>query len=211
MAMNVLFKKIFSIEGNIGAGKTTLLGLLEKQIPNCKVIYEPVNEWKNVGGTDLLKSFYTEPKRWCFTFELESMVSKIRLIKEALKSEYDVILLERSLHTDKCFQVASFYYDKLNSMEMQILDDLRNDFMKEYPVLNGIIYLDTDVTECLARIKARGRTEESGIDKAYLMKLEDLFLTAKYGCQMVMVDGSYDPSNPQKTINMILKFINKCV
>ena len=39
MTMNVLFKKIFSIEGNIGAGKTTLLQLLEKQIPNCKVIY----------------------------------------------------------------------------------------------------------------------------------------------------------------------------
>ena len=211
MTMNVLFKKIFSIEGNIGAGKTTLLQLLEKQIPNCKVIYEPVSEWKNVGGTDLLKSFYTEPKRWCFTFELESMVSKVRKIKEALCSNYDVILLERSIHSDKAFQVASFYYDKLSSMEMQLLDEIREDLMKDYPVLNGVIYLDTDVNECLTRIKTRGRTEENGIDKAYLTKLEDLFLTTKYGCQMVMIDGGYDPSDATKTLNMVLKFINKCV
>ena len=116
--MNVLFKKIFSIEGNIGAGKTTLLNLLEKQIPNCKVIYEPVKEWKNIGGTDLLKSFYSDPKRWAFTFELESMVSKVRKIKEAISTNYDIILLERSIHSDKAFQIASFYYDRLNNMEM---------------------------------------------------------------------------------------------
>ena len=94
---------------------------------------------------------------------------------------------------------------------MQILDEVRNDFFKEYPNLNGVIYLDTDVNECLTRIKTRNRTEEGDIDKAYLMKLEDLFLTAKYGCQMVMIDGTYNPSDATKTLNMILKFINKCV
>ena len=209
--MNVLFKKIFSIEGNIGAGKTTLLNLLEKQIPNCKVIYEPVKEWKNIGGTDLLKSFYSDPKRWAFTFELESMVSKVRKIKEAISTNYDIILLERSIHSDKAFKIASFYYDRLNNMEMQILDEIRSDLIKDYPNLNGIIYLDTDVTECLVRIKSRNRTEELDIDKAYLEKLEDLFLTTKYNCPMVMIDGGYTPSDAQKTINMILKFINKCV
>ena len=209
--MNVLFKKIFSIEGNIGAGKTTLLNLLEKQIPNCKVIYEPVKEWKNIGGTDLLKSFYSDPKRWAFTFELESMVSKVRKIKDAISTNYDIILLERSIHSDKAFQIASFYYDRLNNMEMQILDEIRSDLIKDYPNLNGIIYLDTDVTECLVRIKSRNRTEELDIDKAYLEKLEDLFLTTKYNCPMVMIDGGYTPSDAQKTINMILKFINKCV
>ena len=209
--MNVLFKKIFSIEGNIGAGKTTLLNLLEKQIPNCKVIYEPVKEWKNIGGTDLLKSFYSDPKRWAFTFELESMVSKVRKIKDAISTNYDIILLERSIHSDKAFQIASFYYDRLNNMEMQILDEIRSDLIKDYPNLNGIIYLDTDVTECLGRIKSRNRTEELDIDKAYLEKLEDLFLTTKYNCPMVMIDGGYTPSDAQKTINMILKFINKCV
>ena len=209
--MKVLFKKIFSIEGNIGAGKSTLLSKLENVIPNSKILYEPVDDWKNVGGTDLLKSFYLEPKRWAFTFELESMVSKVRSLKEIINSNVDVILMERSIFSDKAFQLASFYYDKISSMEMQLLDDIRNDFMKDYPVLNGVIYLDTDVNECLARIKSRNRSEEQGIDKVYLEKLEDLFLTTKYGCPMVMIDGNYDSKDTQKTINMVLKFINKCV
>lgn len=209
--MKVLFKKIFAIEGNIGAGKSTLLSKLENEIPNCKVIYEPVDEWKNIGGTDLLKSFYTDPKRWAFTFELESMVSKVRKIKEAISSNVDVILMERSIFSDKVFQVTSFYYDKLSGMEIQLLDDIRKDLMKDYPHLSGVIYVDTDVSECLTRIKSRGRTEEYGVTKDYLEKLEDGFLSTKYGCPMAMIDGNYDSKDAKKTINMVLKFINKCV
>ena len=209
--MKVLFKKIFAVEGNIGAGKSTLLSKLEGVIPNCKVIYEPVDEWKNIGGVDLLKSFYTDPKRWAFTFELESMISKVRKIKEAISSNVDVIIMERSIYSDKVFQVTSFYYDKISGMEMQILDDLRKDFMKDYPHLSGVIYVDTDSDVCLTRIKSRGRTEESCVNKEYLEKLEDGFLSTKYGCPMAMIDGNYNSNDAQKTVNMVLKFINKCV
>ena len=209
--MKVLFKKIFAIEGNIGAGKSTLLSKLENEIPNCKVLYEPVEEWKNLGGTDLLKSFYTDPKRWAFTFELESMVSKVRKIKEAICTNVDVILMERSIFSDKVFQVTSFYYDKISGVEMQLLDDIRKDLMKDYPNLSGVIYVDTDPSTCLERIKSRGRTEEYCVTKDYLEKLEDGFLSTKYGCPMAMIDGNYDSKDAKKTINMVLKFINKCV
>ena len=121
MTMNVLFKKIFSIEGNIGAGKTTLLQLLEKQIPNCKVIYEPVSEWKNVGGTDLLKSFYTEPKRWCFTFELESMVSKVRKIKEALAKKAE----EERVAAEKAAEEARIAEEKATA-NTRLLEEIRD-------------------------------------------------------------------------------------
>lgn len=207
----MLFKKIFSIEGNIGAGKTTLLELLENKIPNCKVIYEPVNEWKDLGGDNLLENFYSEPKRWAFTFELESMISKIRKLKEAMAANYDIILLERSIHSDKAFQIASFFYDKISTMEMHILDEIRSDFLKTYPSFNGIIYLDTDIETCIKRIKKRNRNEEQNIDKEYLLKLEDLFLTTKYGCPMLMISGDYEPKDAQKTLDMIIKFINKSV
>lgn len=209
--MKVLFKKIFAIEGNIGAGKSTLLSKLENEIPNCKVIYEPVDEWKNIGGSDLLKAFYTDPKRWAFTFELESMVSKVRKIKEAISTNVDVILMERSIFSDKIFQVTSFYYDKTSGLEMQLLDDIRKDLMKDYPHLSGVIYVDTDPSTCLERIKSRGRTEEYCVTKDYLEKLEDGFLSTKYGCPMAMIDGNYDSKDAKKTINMVLKFINKCV
>ena len=96
-------KKIFSIEGNIGAGKTTLMNQLEKLLPDAVYLYEPVNQWKNKGGDDLLKAFYECPKRWCYTFELESMVSKVRRLSDALKSDKEVIIMERSIYSDLAF------------------------------------------------------------------------------------------------------------
>ena len=209
--MKLLFKKIFSIEGNIGAGKTTLLQHLEKVIPNAKVIYEPVNEWKNIGGEDLLTYFYKDPKRWAYTFELQSMVSKVRKVKEAIMSDVDIILLERSIFSDKSFQNVSFLYDRLTPLEMELLDQFKKDFMKDYPALNGVIYIDTDVKECLERIKKRGRNEEAGIDAEYLTKLEDQFLSTKYGCPMVLIDGKYDEREVDKVTQMVMKFINKSI
>ena len=209
--MKLLFKKIFSIEGNIGAGKTTLLQHLEKVIPNVKVIYEPVNEWKNIGGEDLLTYFYKDPKRWAYTFELQSMVSKVRKVKEAIMSDVDIILLERSIFSDKSFQNVSFLYDRLTPLEMELLDQFKKDFMKDYPALNGVIYIDTDVKECLERIKKRGRNEEAGIDAEYLTKLEDQFLSTKYGCPMVLIDGKYDEREVDKVTQMVMKFINKSI
>lgn len=59
-------KNIYSIEGNIGAGKTTLINLINKYNNNIIVIEEPIKEWKNLGGNNLLNEFYTNPKRWGF-------------------------------------------------------------------------------------------------------------------------------------------------
>ena len=209
--MKLLFKKIFSIEGNIGAGKSTLLKHLEKAIPNARIIYEPVNEWKNIGGEDLLTYFYKDPKRWAYTFELQSMVSKVRKIREAILSDADVILMERSIYSDKSFQNVSFLYDRLTPLEMELLDQFKKDFMKDYPSLNGVIYIDTDIKECLNRIRLRGRKEEQGIDTEYLAKLEDQFLSTKYGCTMLMIDGKYDQKDVDKVTQMVMKFIDKSV
>ena len=105
--MQCLFKKVFSIEGNIGAGKSTLLSLLEKNIPNCKIIPEPVGEWKNVGGKNLLSAFYEQTSRWCFTFEINSMFSLVTTLQDALQSDAEIILIERSLFSNRAFHHIS--------------------------------------------------------------------------------------------------------
>ena len=71
---------VISIEGNLGAGKTTLLSLL--QIP---VIREPVEEWQNFGGQDILKRYYHDPKRWAFTFQLHALHSRQMLWQQAMQ------------------------------------------------------------------------------------------------------------------------------
>ena len=207
--MKCLFKKVFSIEGNIGAGKSTILSALEKAIPNCIVLPEPVFDWKNIGGDDLLKNFYTDPKRWTFTFELYSMFSKVKKLNAAILTDAEIIIMERSLYSDKAFHHISYFYNKLNGIETTLLDKFYDDYKQTYPILNGIIYIDTDPKICLDRIKARGRSEEQEITLEYLEKLEDEFLCTKYKAPMMMVNGNYDLKKQEEITQMIMKFILK--
>lgn len=205
--MKCLFKKIFCIEGNIGAGKSTLLNLLEDKVPYCKIIQEPVSEWKNVGGCDLLSAFYQDPRRWCFTFEFYSMFTLIKKIQQAILSDAEIIFVERSIYSNRAFQIISFTLDKLDTKEMVILKEIFEFFKTEYPAFNGVIYLDTNVELCLQRITQRGRKEENGINYIYLKKLEDEFKSIKYNCPVKTISGDYDLKNPQEVLDEILKFI----
>ena len=205
--MKCLFKKIFCIEGNIGAGKSTLLNLLEDKVPYCKVIQEPVSEWKNVGGYDLLSAFYQDPRRWCFTFEFYSMFTLIKKIQQAILSDAEIIFVERSIYSNRAFQIISYTLDKLDTKEMVILKEIFEFFKTEYPALNGVIYLDTNVELCLQRITQRGRKEENGINYIYLKKLEEEFKSIKYNCPVKTINGDYDLKNPQEVLDEILKFI----
>ena len=200
-------KRIFSVEGNIGAGKSTLLSLLEKSIPGCKVIQEPVGEWKNVGGKNLLAAFYEQPSRWCFTFEINSMLSLIKTIQEAMSGDSEIIFIERSLYSNRAFHHISYAMDKLDTKEMTILKNFYEHFKETYPKLNGVIYVDTDVEECLRRITQRGRIEETKINYLYLKKLEEQFKCTDYGCKIMEINGRYDLKNTQKMLDEIKKFI----
>ena len=205
--MRCIFKKLFVLEGNIGAGKSTLLQLLGKTISNASVLSEPVEQWKTMAGINLLNAFYLNPQRWCFTFEVCSMVTKIKRLNEAYKSETDIILAERSLYSDKAFHKLSFFLEKINPAEMMILQDLYNNFKSLYPRINGIIYVNTDTKTCLKRIKERKRQEESKVNEEYLKQLENQLKTIEYSCPILEVDGNYDPKDAQKIINKIKEFI----
>ena len=48
-------KYIFSIEGNIGSGKTTIIHHLQRLYKDVLLVEEPVKEWQNLEGENLLK------------------------------------------------------------------------------------------------------------------------------------------------------------
>ena len=205
--MKCLFKRIYSIEGNIGAGKSTLIDLIAQNIPGVTILPEPVLAWKNISGEDLLSAFYNDPKRWTFTFELYSMFSKVKRLKNLLQSEANVIVMERSLFSDKAFQHISYYYDKLDTKEMTILQEVYDFLMTDYIGLDGVIYVATSPEICLKRIKKRAREEESGITLDYLKKLDDQFINTNYGCKVVAINGNYDLEHPNNVMANIHNFL----
>ena len=96
---------VISLDGNIGAGKSTLLEAVRKALPDVEVVVEPVGEWltlKNAEGKSLLELFYDDKRRWAYTFQNLTILSRLRAIREVLAStKKKVIIMERSVLTDR--------------------------------------------------------------------------------------------------------------
>ena len=188
-------KKIYALEGNIGAGKTTLLKIISNNFKDIEFVEEPVNQWQNLGGMNLLDSFYKDPKRWGFSFEFYSMLTKIKALLNAANSDKPIIIIERSILSNKVFMDISKKFGKLDKMEYHMLLNTYKFYEEHvYPQLSGIIYLDTPVNECIKRITKRNRGEECSIEKSYLEILKNKFdeLANSSTLIVIRIDGLYD-------------------
>ena len=188
-------KKIYTIEGNIGAGKTTILKIIGKNFDDVTFVEEPVSQWQNLGGENLLEKFYQDPERWGFTFEFYSMLSKIKCLMKAADSEKNIIIIERSILSNKIFIDISKEMNKLNDLEYGMLINTYNFYRQNvYPILNGIIYLNTPVDVCVQRIIQRNRGGENNLDKNYLLMLKEKFdeLSNNSTIPTLVIDGNFD-------------------
>jgi len=109
-----------SIEGNIGCGKSRLINYFQKKYSdndiffngkNVKFLFisEPVDEWRNFDGLNLLNLMYQNPTKWSFSFYSLVFVSLFKnQVKLNLFSKNDdnlyIGITERSIYSSKyCF------------------------------------------------------------------------------------------------------------
>ena len=188
-------KKIYALEGNIGAGKTTILKLIGKHFKDVEFVEEPVKQWQNLGGMNLLDSFYSDPQRWGFSFEFYSMLTKIQALLKAADSDKPIIIIERSILSNRVFMELSNELGKLDKMEFCMLKNTYDFYLQNvYPQIAGIIYLDTPVDECIKRITKRNRGEECNIEKSYLQAIKRNMDELANSSTMIVIkiDGLYD-------------------
>jgi deoxyadenosine/deoxycytidine kinase len=169
--------QIISIEGNIGSGKSTLLEHIKnkyKDQENIIFLREPVDEWENIKdeyGTPVLQKFYSDQKKYSFSFQMMAYISRLALLKDAVtKNPNAIIITERSLLTDKLI-FAKMLYDSGNIefIDYQIYSKWFDCFAKEYPI-NKVIYVNSSPEICYERIHERSRTGEETIPLSYLNK-----------------------------------------
>ena len=188
-------KKIYALEGNIGAGKTTMMKIIGQYFTSVEFVEEPVSQWQNLGGMNLLDAFYSDPERWGFTFEFYSMLSKIKALLNAANSDKPVIVIERSILSNKVFMDLSHELGKLEEIEYTMLMNTYHFYLQHvYPQLSGIIYLDTPVDECIKRITKRNRGEECTIERSYLQCIKEKMdqLCNSSTMNVIRIDGMYD-------------------
>jgi len=165
---------ILSLDGNIGSGKSSVMRYLEKNLANycaskgntCKICFlqEPVSSWESIGdgnGKSIIAYFYENNERYSFAFQIMAYTSRMSLLKEALKEDYDVIISERSIYTDK-FVFAKSLYDakKMSLIEYTIYLNLFNEFQTIFQDLK-IVYIRTCPEICDLRVQHRGRLGET--------------------------------------------------
>lgn len=167
---------MYIIEGNIGAGKSTFMHILNKHLPILKTILEPIEVWncKN-SGQSLLQHFNADPKRWSFTMETFTMMSRVReyLRDKALKNKF--IVVERSVYSGHyVFSLNGYKQGFMTKKEWKIYLEFFNylindDFM--HP--EGFIYLRVDPEVAYERIKKRMRASEDLIPIEYLRQIHE--------------------------------------
>lgn len=186
--------KRVSIEGNIAVGKSTFAKLLQSACPDWEVVSEPVSKWQNIQstskGTDaapqtavsnLLDMMYQDPKRWSYTFQTYSCMSRLRTQLQPPPARLrnskgkPVQVYERSVYSDRyIFALNMFELGCINATEWAVYQDWHSLLVEQFGhqvELEGIIYLRASPKKCMERLKCRGRSEEKEVKLDYLDKL----------------------------------------
>jgi len=165
--------KLISIEGNIGSGKSTFVNILKAYYKdNNRVCFldEPVDTWNTIvddNGETIIENYYRDQKKYAFSFQMMAYISRLALLKRAIQNkEYDIIISERSLSTDKYVFCQMLYDDKIidtinYSIYNKWFDEFNIDIKTQY------VYLKTDPSIAYDRIQTRARKGEI-IPLAYL-------------------------------------------
>ena len=160
-------KKIISIEGNIGSGKSTLVEKLRKSFggsSNICFLQEPVDIWntiKDKEGNTMISKFYADTKKYSFAFQMMAYISRLSLLREAIKENVEIIVVERSMFTDKMVFAKMLYDDgNIEEVEYQIYNKWFREFISDLPPID-IIYVNTTPETAFSRVKKRNREGET--------------------------------------------------
>lgn len=168
------------IEGGIGCGKSTLVERMksyckEKQLKYL-TIQEPVDEWlnvKNKNGKTIIEAYYEDQYKYGFYFQIMAYITRLKRLQEAfntVKDEYDFIICERSLYTDRNVFCKMLYDEgKIDEFGYQIYNKWFDHF-QEFLKNPTFVYLKTNFNVCLERVNKRQRDGESSITADYLEK-----------------------------------------
>ncbi len=184
------------LEGNIGAGKSSFLQILADHL-NCKVIFEPHHRWQALDDSEnILDLFYKNPKRWAYTFETYTLLTRLCDHQMHLsKHSHQFVISERSPYSGRyCFASNTHDQGYLSDLEWALYQSLCDHlFAKHVAPPTGIIYLRTAPEVCYERLNIRNRKEEATLPLSYLEQLHakhEAWLINKLDIPTLVLDGN---------------------
>ena len=203
------------LEGNIGAGKSSFLQILADHL-NCKVIFEPHHRWQASDDSEnILDLFYKNPKRWGYTFETYTLLT--RLCDHQMHRHQHIdqfVISERSPYSGRyCFAANTHDQGHISQLEWALYESLCDHlFAGHVAKPTGIIYLRTDPKVCLERLNARNRKEESTLPLSYLEQLHakhESWLSDKQDIPTLVLDGNLPYLHDSESRERLLKSVSQ--
>lgn len=221
--------KIVVIAGAIGSGKSTALEAIQTACLSADIgvtvntLDEPVTEWMNDNGFDWLSTFYENPLRWSFSFQVKILMSVTLRLRKALNEcaseeiktgKQCVLLTERSildgLHV---FVPIAAEMGRISPAEFDLYQQLVEELNPPMP--DGLLYVHCPAERCYTRIAARGRDGEQAIDASYCSRIADKYLEVSekklLGKEYVCFDNGLGPIEtlPERAMHQFKLLINK--
>jgi deoxyadenosine/deoxycytidine kinase len=204
---------IISIDGNIGSGKSTKVRDLEKYYTeqgrnDVIFIQEPVDSWNSVvdeNGVTILSNYYKDQKRFAFRLQMLAYISRLSLLRDAVKKGYKYIITERCVGTDRNV-FSKMLYDKgdIEHDEYIIYQKWYEEFISDVPI-GAIVYIKASPETCLERVNIRAREGEN-IPLEYLKecdKYHDDWINSEHIPKLV-IDADIDlRKNPEANIRIL--------
>ncbi|CAK1596557.1 unnamed protein product [Parnassius mnemosyne] len=184
-----------SIEGNIGSGKSTCIKYFDKY-HNVEKHAEPIQEWRNVSGHNLLGLLYSDMNEWSFAFQHYVHLSRLK-IQTSPPSNPDITvkMFERSVQNSRhCFVENAKKQNFLQDSEYEVLAKWFDYTEKTLDIsLDLIVYLRTTPQVVWERMMKRGRAEESEVPLDYLQQVHDSYEnwlnSPDVGCEVLTIDA----------------------
>ena len=165
--------KWISIEAGIGAGKSTQIARLQELYsgdPGVVVLPEPVDEWRSKG---FLSAMYDgRISRGEFQHCVLQSLAGDLLVALARKPAPRLIVTERSPHAN----FAVFGRANLTGLGLRLFAHTWERVVAGLDALDvecHFLYLRTSVDTIVHRMRQRGRVEEAGVPREYLLRLHD--------------------------------------
>ena len=172
-----MYPIILSIDGNIGSGKSSIVKYLKKNFEtfcnnnsnnkNNKICFleEPVEIWESIkdisSNETIIEKFYKNSKKYSFAFQMMAYISRLSILKKELNKDYDFIITERSIYTDRNIFAKMLYFEKeINDIEWQVYNLWFDEFSSIAKNIK-IVYIRTIPEICDKRIKVRNRKGEN--------------------------------------------------
>ncbi|XP_026331370.1 deoxynucleoside kinase-like [Hyposmocoma kahamanoa] len=202
-AARVAAKRPFrvSIEGNIGSGKSTCIKFFDK-FKNVETHAEPLNEWRNVQGHNLLGLLYSDLSKWTFAFQHYVLLSRLNIqISPPSHPGISVKMFERSVQNSRhCFVENAKRQNLIEDAQYHVLSEWFDYTEKNLNVdLDLIVYLKTSPRVVWERMLRRGRVEESEIPLEYLQQVHEAYElwlnSSNVGCEVLTIDADRSIEN----------------